>query len=476
MQGSMKLLSLKSLSLLIAAFALSPTWAEANSEKQWQEIRSVWSELGNARQSVVSNLHLKVPTRKTRRGNSGFQFPLEDQLGKAWIFKSQPTPVDGAVAIDKIATIVGVPSIPVYPYRLTLNGHPLSGLIQFGTPGAMNLRTFALSEIAADGILDLAKHHVLSWLLLNHQVHYRQFMLGRRQMEDGLAYGSIFRTENSVEWYLVDHDRLAVDFKSPLLWTVAAAGNVNLFRNYIGKTIDIDLSKLFVTIELLRTMPNDLFLEIFAPMQAANGLDGYGSVSESRFKKMAPEYGVPKSAAQVRDGLLNRKKNLKKDFIKFYRELAALRGETWVEPKIDLAMALKERHAQLQSDLVRWRQYLAALEKKDGGSKGGIQSVSVVASSRAYGVIAQAFGEIDDLPKAGRTKIFERTLAELKALEKAETDEFERGGVRIAVSALEQFMSAHEKGRIERNWPLAMALPTLFTGSVGQPEKKGTSR
>ena len=67
----------------------------------------------------------------------------------------------------------------------------------------------------------MAKNHLMSWLLANHQVHGSQFIALGKDLQH---LENVMRIDNEIEWPLMGYDRLDISYRSPFLWDVRNGG------------------------------------------------------------------------------------------------------------------------------------------------------------------------------------------------------------------------------------------------------------
>ncbi len=408
--------------------------------KLWSEIREAWSDLDANRQAVAASVRFTVSEKQLKR-SSRFKFLLQDQLKKTWLFKTELTQVSGSVAIDNVATLVGIPSVPYFKHEIEMNDRTLIGSVQLFIENKGDFAKIAPQDISSAGMLDVAEHHALGWLMMNHHVHAGQFLVADDGSGGASYSGPVYRIDNSVEWYLMGQDRLTIDYSSPVLWHAGGVGYLDIFRHYIRKSVAIDLPALFATIEILRTMPDDLFLSFFAALKN-EGFANFSGITHSLYSKRVLEHIAPISVETFEAHLLRRKRDLRSDFVKFYRDLSKLRGEKWVEPKVDIKAVLAKRRDELRAESRKWRQMVVDLESKK--PKSSPKSLHMIASEAAHRAVRLSLTEMYNLPKAERVKRLHASLERLNELEKMEKEPNELAGIRDMRKTFESFVKNHE--------------------------------
>lgn len=412
------------LALLVGGCA---TGVVRSGEKSQREIWRQWQAGLTALESATAaqvNQESFVLSKKQMRESARFKLVVEDRSGRRWLFKEGMDQVYGSMAVDRLNLGIGLPTVLLQPFELNVNGRKLKGSLQPFVENTRDLFEVSYLELPQQAIQQMAVHHVVGWAILNHHVHPKQFLVTMPGAEN------IYRIDNSVEWFLLGEDALAVDYATPLLWESRANGYLHFFRLYLSKAIEIDLSSLFSVIAFIQDMPDEIFLGLMAEGLSAD-LSYMSGASIEGLKIRAPELSYEPDTERFRSKLLMRKRNLVKDFKAFYRTLAEKSGRKWVQPEIRTKCFLEAR----TQELTKLRNEIEGLKVvRDKPAKS--EDIQIASSARAHNIVQKLFALAHMKNRRELQREIKEARTNMEALLADESDHFERRGLQSAIEVL----------------------------------------
>lgn len=394
---------------------------------------------------------------------------LLDQHGDEWLFKASANGAsDGIVAVYRVMNLFGLDSPEVHYKTLVFNGEPLEGTVQRFVKNRGGLSNTLLQKLKPATATYLAKSHVISWLLANHQVHYDQFLvLG----PSGSAPATgILRIDNSINWFLLGQDRIDIDYRTPILQDFGNVGYYQFWQNFIGGKIQFSLPAVYQWARLIADFPDEAYRDFFTT-GIEHGLDqlaNNGAGDTEGFRAAYPDVmaRAPRKGDVLRR-LVERKHNLPRDLGALYRDIAAWRGEA---SDIDGGWDPGRIAAELAARLDRMTAEVRAREASpEMAGRAEQPALRVQLSMKALKGIRR-IAKLMHLPARERELELDevRWLVEKVALEAAIPEE--KAAARAAIRNLEKFrvaMEAVQEGRVSKIdfQDVSLDLPKFFSGS-----------
>lgn len=313
-----------------------------------------------------------------------FKFVMRDQLGRDWLFKGGRETSDGAVASYRIYKLFGLDTPEIHYKALRVHDEVLEGTAQRFIDNIGNIRIY--DALPPQVMEYLAKSHVMSWLLTSHHVHPRQFILLADEKQN---INGIQRIDHSIEWFLMGHDKLDMDYETPMLFDVASAGFGNFWRHYLYRGVknfpdvlaenprlkeylnkmsfDLPLRDIHQWACFISQFPDSEYKNFFANA-VKNELKYLANAGANAIAIQAPETllgrDIKAAPKAFLDGLLSRKKNLCRDLKGFYANISRLRGETFAPAeRIDGEKIAAEMMRKLDAKIEALKSDYAKLEK-----------------------------------------------------------------------------------------------------------------
>lgn len=304
----------------------------------------IFSELETLRREEMSLLRFDNSPVKVNSSRS-YKFVLRDQTGRDWLFKAgASSSMDGAIAVHRISTLLGVLSPRMHYKKIEINGTEITGSLQELIPDVKGFtgNWAALNEKSRDYVL---KNHVLSWLLANHHVHPDQFLIRKSTSDEQ----QLIRIDNSINWMLFGSDRLDIEYRSPMLSQTPFAGYSDFWNQYLfsGQKFnkifseregikdtfmvkyDLNLNEALLLTKYIGLIPEDYYKDFFS-FCVKNNLFFTSNNEAIAAAWLTPvnyiKYG---DKTKFLDRVLARKDSIFNDYSKFFAELSDLRGEKW---------------------------------------------------------------------------------------------------------------------------------------------------
>ncbi|GAB3362477.1 MULTISPECIES: hypothetical protein [Amycolatopsis] len=235
--------------------------------------------------------------------------------GRTWLAKREGTPRDGAVthaeaAASRMLARAGLPCVPVYASKI--DGIPVS--LQPMLTGAKEMSTQPGSWTQAD-VDSLVRLHVANWALGNHDGHSGNVL---RTNDGGLVpidLGQAFKN--------FGRDKLSLDYRPYTNPLHHMAYDAHL-KGGLAKGVRVDPSAAHPVIRSIESIP-DVEWRAMMHEAAHRGASQAMKWSQPMRARAAKKHGVPESAVtkdQIAEALLDtaveRKNNLRKDFVQFF--------------------------------------------------------------------------------------------------------------------------------------------------------------
>ncbi len=215
---------------ILLLFFSTQSFAEVKGAPSAQAYQRDLRALEAAEAELVSKLKLTLSPFQIK-SNISYKVVLRDQFGEDWLFKAgENAASDGAIAVYRIYQALGVFTPETYPLRLRLNGKLVEGSLQRVYATKKSEEIFSFVRFNEPTLNYFATTHALDWLTLNHHVHFGQFILLAEGRSDGLAAA---RVDNSVNWFLINQDKLDIRYESPTLSHIYESGYTTLWLNYL---------------------------------------------------------------------------------------------------------------------------------------------------------------------------------------------------------------------------------------------------
>ncbi len=254
-------------------------WEQIKSRKPFKNRREVRSELGGAHRKYI----------------------YDDDQGNKWLFK--PISEDFRAHGDEVAYRIGrlIDPDTVEVRLIELDGE--TGSIQRMVPKLKAQKDFKgidPRDLLPAEIEQIQREHVIDWLISNHDGHWENFLRGSDDHLYGIDKGQLFKFLGDDKLSVLYHPNAPHGASEPYYNTV--------MRAFSEKRIEMNLQATLKYIERVESISDDLYLDSLRPY------------AEKRFR----------SGAMKRDAFyqmaLERKRNIRRDFEKFYDEMSKKRG------------------------------------------------------------------------------------------------------------------------------------------------------
>ncbi|WP_410574320.1 hypothetical protein [Amycolatopsis sp. cmx-4-61] len=248
--------------------------------------------------------------------------------GTTWIAKRESKPHAGAItqaeaAASRLAARAGLPAVPVYATKV--GGEPVS--VQPLLPGAKPMSGTPASWSQAD-VDEVVRLHVTSWALGNHDAHHGNVLRtpagGLVPIDQGQAFKNFGR------------DKLALGYRPSTTAVYHEIYDAHL-AGTLGKGVQVNPAVAHSVIRRLESVPDAEWRATLHTTAYAGASQDVTWVAPMR-TRAAKTHGSAESAvtsSQIAESFLDyaveRKKNLRRDFVKFFTE----------EVKISSAAALQ---------------------------------------------------------------------------------------------------------------------------------------
>lgn len=247
---------------------------------------------------------------------------LEDNLGKKWIFKALEGEnryhTKGAIdtVVYRIYKLFGLETPETHPIILNINGKDVYGSIQRYISNKGALSNHDICNLSKDCFNYSIKAHILYWLLANYDAHMGNFLVQSLDRKGNPK--KIIRVDNDSAFWFLGQDRLEYDYFAPWRTKASDIYYYRLWKAYISKNISLDLVNNCSFIKFVSCFPDRFFEYLILPAKTYNSRE----LTDSDFIKLSKKY------SEFLKPIISRKRNLTKDFEKFYRDLAKQRSES----------------------------------------------------------------------------------------------------------------------------------------------------
>lgn len=337
--------------LLLQSAVLEVGYSSVTKKENYQPLIEKFRESEHLEKTAFAQLVFTFSPQQLKQ-SMVFKFVVRDQLGRDWLFKGgDNSGSDGAVLIYRIYKLFGLETPEVHKKDFILNGKKISGSVQRLVPNLGNLHQAYpnFSQLPATAHEYLAKNHILSWLMANHQTYGRQFLI---TTNDGKTASGITRIDNGVEWFVIGTDSLDLDYEIPNLWHLPSVGNAGFWRAYLMKyipvkkmglnasqekrletaiskrKIDVDLNELYEWGHYISRFPNKTYREILQESISSDLAKLSNNHNLSVNWMSAPEVmqQTKINKANLVTALTMRRASLASDLEKFLNQVMAAQG------------------------------------------------------------------------------------------------------------------------------------------------------
>ena len=245
---------------------------------------------------IIELMTFKLAKEQIPIAGDNEKYLLRDERDNIWLFKpDSKREVQNAKMISDVAQLLGI-SIPVLEgITLPINGKKVFGSIQkIGFDDILRLENVSIKKMSSIKIGSLQKLQVLDWLLVFNTNETGEDCFITSESGDeilGIDRDDCFR--NPIDGKILDLEE-GTDWESSLY--------ARLWDSYIKGEIDINFWKVFELINYIQ------------------------QIKDNEFKKIL-WFLEPREKEQFLEEVLWRKANLRKEFKKFYYDLAKKRAE-----------------------------------------------------------------------------------------------------------------------------------------------------
>lgn len=435
---------MKALRIAIVLLAIILVGCREESKVPYKELIESFKEQEELEKRNFERLVFKVSPKKVKPSLS-FKFILVDQLGREWMFKTSASgaPSDGAVAIYRVFKLFGLETPEIHIKTLTINGEPLSGTVQrMITPNLGGLNDTYIMQLSPEGQAYLAKTNLLSWMTANHHIHPQQYLVLPDQTGKP---NSVMRIDNSIEWFLIGNDSLAIRYQTPVLWSHARVGHAGFWRMYLNGNFDLPMREILDWAALVADFPDSFYGQFFEE-GVAKGLNGFANNNVMPWTgphwTFLPDI-VPKVTQETLiPTLIKRKREFLRDVGKFFDELRTARSDVpKAEGKRDPTAEAWKLIGKLQENLHRLKAEEALLNSQVVGEQ---EPLILESSFKAYQILGPMAYLYAAHPRL-RRQYLRNALEELKVLEETSNIETEKTSARIARRNIEKILDIDMK-------------------------------
>lgn len=271
-------------------------------------------------QHVFPGMDQLGPT-ETKLGTHGAEVHTHPGTGEKWLVKDTPSTKNGDpyngpflahgdVAASAIQQYSGVKTPPTF--LTEHNGVPASAQLMFNAKDAFPSKTINPEKLSDTDLMTIQKHHVLDWLMGNHDSHGGQFVRDQDGDLVGIDKGQAFKhfSQDKLDWNF--HPNAKYGEKEPIYNT--------LWRNFArgGRQVnDPREGELGQFIQHLQDIPDEEYSDTLGPY--ANEAQQVGGLARPWLdKKQYPPRFAENHSIQFLKAAIERKNNLSKDFGDLY--------------------------------------------------------------------------------------------------------------------------------------------------------------
>ncbi len=395
------------------------------------------------RRQALEARHLKLLrfTLSPKQISAGtiLKLVLRDQRGEDWIFKVGQVACCGARTVYELGTLFGWETPELDHARVVVNGKSVGGTLQRYVPDAQRIVGFVkqtrrgIDRLTPEAWSDLLQSQLFGWITANHHLHMMQFI-------GTIMWGKVTRVQridNTVEWYLIGHDRLDESFMTPILAArmkhdlLGYGWMWDLFRKGLAP---LPVAEVYALAKFIAAAPDGVYIERFE-RGIASDFDRFANVSAAVLRELVPDLVESFDRDSFLPTMVARKNALPTDIATLFdaqleksgRTVDFRDGPSLQETGERIKRRLEERIAELESRLGR-------LDPDPSPQ----ESIDAVTSVEAYRVISQVL-ESFNIPKSGRKQkeLFGEAIASLRDLAQHAHNPLEKRGVDHAIAHLE---------------------------------------
>ncbi|RSM34823.1 hypothetical protein DMA12_46750 [Amycolatopsis balhimycina DSM 5908] len=237
--------------------------------------------------------------------------------GTTWMAKQEGTPHAGAItqteaAASRLAARAGLPVVPVYATKV--DGKPVS--VQPLLTGAKPISGGAASWSQAD-VDEIVRLHVTSWALGNHDAHHGNVLR--------TSAGGLVPVDQGQSFKNFGRDKLKLDYRPSTTTVYHQVYDAHLVGK-LGQGVQVNPAAAHSVIRRIESVPDAEWRAMLHTVAHAGAAQNLTWVPPMR-ARAAKAKGIPESAVttgQIAESFLDyaveRKKSLRRDFVKFFTE------------------------------------------------------------------------------------------------------------------------------------------------------------
>lgn len=309
--------------ILICAvfFLLAPRYSISKSEQDYaggyKQLIRVFEEWLYWENKIVKQLTFKLSPVQAIKSGSCLKFMLVDNLGREWIFKSSfHRKSNSSIVVSRFFQLLGLECPVVHPISLNINGKNVYGGIQRFIPNKGTLSNFSPGQLSSNSLDYLMKTHVLYWLLDNYDANPSNFIV--LSVNDSGEAEDIVRVDNEIAFIFLDRSKLGNVHKK-----MSGSYYHFFWEAYALNKIDLNLEANYAFVKFVESFPDWLIAKLIQPL-----------ITQDAEELANPDFtDLSIKEDYLLETIILRKNNLSKDFAEFYQDLAAKRGSTLILPK-----------------------------------------------------------------------------------------------------------------------------------------------
>ena len=204
----------------------------------------------------------------------------QDPDGAKWMFKPDPTPGQAEVAVYKIMAELGLPSPEAW--MVTIGGRAGSIQKMFDDVSG-KLGVGSLASASADVLQQVQRHHVLDWLVSQHDTNDGALLLGKG--------GTVYAVDKGQAYKFFGKDKLS--------WAYSPNPNTLMYRelyeNHINGVYKLDKAAIQPILKAVDALDDSKFRAILRPhAEHVKGLGFIADVDEFLDLAVARKHSLPK--------------------------------------------------------------------------------------------------------------------------------------------------------------------------------------
>ncbi len=256
---------------------------------------------------------------KGKWGGAHRKWQFTDEAGDDWMLKHGATfRADGELAAHKIGNAVGFDVAEARVSTQTIGGSRETGFMQklyrkqdIKGELADSLRGGSFAGVDDDIIRQVQEHQVLDWLIGNQDGHAQNFLI----MKDGRVIG----IDKGQAFKFMGTDSLSTTYKPADNFGEIVYNR--MWQEYSRGVIDLDLDSIDSVLRRIEALSDQDYRALIR------------KYADGRFAAGARSGALGQTSANSADELVelavNRKRNIRRDFTRFYKDNAEERGITW---------------------------------------------------------------------------------------------------------------------------------------------------